>query len=269
MFDDNQTKNSNLPPNNLPTEEPIDIFSGVEENNNSLGKTSAVSTPDALSYGLLKKKELTAANVVNNPTSEAEILNQEPVYDLSKPILGKVLLVMLIIVVIGGLVLGGWWLYDKLTQKDSSSSQTANQNTMSVASTSEISKADSSISATTTAINLVAATTTKTTSTDLSNRNNSDNILFGEAVDTDKDGLDDIREKQLGTDVSKVDTDNDGLSDGDEVLIWNANPLKADTDDDGYSDGLEVKSGYNPAGAGKLFNLPKSSTTTVATTSAN
>jgi len=70
-------------------------------------------------------------------------------------------------------------------------------------------------------------------------------------VDSDKDGLCDEREKQLGTDPLKADTDGDGVSDGDEVLKYGTNPLNADTDGDGFKDGVEIKNGYNPRGAGK------------------
>ena len=70
-------------------------------------------------------------------------------------------------------------------------------------------------------------------------------------LDSDKDGLPDCREAELGTDPHKADTDGDGLSDGDEVLKYGTNPLNPDTDVDGYPDGVEVRGGYNPRGAGK------------------
>lgn len=70
-------------------------------------------------------------------------------------------------------------------------------------------------------------------------------------LDSDRDGLTDAQEIQLGTDPHNPDTDGDGLNDGDEVNKYHTNPLKADTDGDGYPDGLEVKTGYNPLGAGK------------------
>jgi len=59
--------------------------------------------------------------------------------------------------------------------------------------------------------------------------------------DTDGDRLNDGEEyKQYKTDPLKADTDNDRLKDGDEVLVNKTNPLKADTDDDGLKDGDEV-----------------------------
>ncbi|MFH1089596.1 MAG: hypothetical protein V1716_04190 [Candidatus Uhrbacteria bacterium] len=75
-------------------------------------------------------------------------------------------------------------------------------------------------------------------------------------VDTDKDGLTDTREAELGTSPTSTDTDDDGLFDREEVEVYHTNPLSPDTDGDSYKDGDEVKSGYNPNGAGKLFELP-------------
>ena len=43
---------------------------------------------------------------------------------------------------------------------------------------------------------------------------------------------------------------------GEEVKIYNTDPLNPDTDGDTYLDGEEVKGGYNPNGSGKLFELP-------------
>ncbi len=64
--------------------------------------------------------------------------------------------------------------------------------------------------------------------------------------DEDLDGLSNGREQEIGTFPSKVDSDSDGLSDGDEVTIYNTNPLSYDTDGDGLSDNEELKFGLNP-----------------------
>ena len=64
-------------------------------------------------------------------------------------------------------------------------------------------------------------------------------------VDTDGDGLTDVRERELGTDPTRTDTDGDGLGDGYEVA-GGTNPLVADTDGDGLSDGLEAAYCTNP-----------------------
>lgn len=48
-----------------------------------------------------------------------------------------------------------------------------------------------------------------------------------------------------------ADTDNDGLTDYEEKM-YNTDINSADTDGDRYSDFVEVRSGYNPNGEGKL-----------------
>lgn len=83
-----------------------------------------------------------------------------------------------------------------------------------------------------------------------------DALLFGSTADSDNDGLDDARERDVNTDPNNWDTDGDGLSDGDEVIIWKSNPLNPDTDGDGFSDGDEVKNRYSPTGPGTLFTIP-------------
>lgn len=81
----------------------------------------------------------------------------------------------------------------------------------------------------------------------------------GEKVETDsdKDGLTDAQEAEFGTSSSGVDTDDDGLFDREEIEVYRTNPLVPDTDGDSYLDGVEVENGYNPNGAGKLFELPE------------
>jgi outer membrane protein OmpA-like peptidoglycan-associated protein len=58
--------------------------------------------------------------------------------------------------------------------------------------------------------------------------------------DSDKDGLSNKLEKELGTNKKLTDTDGDGLTDADEYLKFKTNPLVADTDGDGLSDGDEL-----------------------------
>ena len=66
------------------------------------------------------------------------------------------------------------------------------------------------------------------------------------AIDSDGDGLTDIEEKQLGTNIRLADTDNDGLTDYQEVKIYNTDPLNPNKDGDRYLDGEEIKLGKNP-----------------------
>ena len=63
-------------------------------------------------------------------------------------------------------------------------------------------------------------------------------IILG--VDSDKDGLPDELEDDIGTNPYDADTDDDGVSDGDEVLVYGTNPLMPDSDFDGLPDGLEL-----------------------------
>lgn len=74
-------------------------------------------------------------------------------------------------------------------------------------------------------------------------------------LDSDDDGLSDKEENALGLDINNIDSDGDGLFDREEVKVYKTDPLNPDTDNDGYLDGDEVSKGYNPNGAGKLYNL--------------
>ncbi len=59
-----------------------------------------------------------------------------------------------------------------------------------------------------------------------------------DVADTDGDGLNDLKESELGTDPRSADTDGDGLNDKAEV-DGGTDPLDADTDDDLRSDAAE------------------------------
>ena len=73
-------------------------------------------------------------------------------------------------------------------------------------------------------------------------------------LDTDSDGLSDIQEAALGTDPLVADTDNDGINDGDEVNVYNTNPLDPDTDADGLPDLYEVTNALNPLDPSDVTN---------------
>ncbi|TFH08199.1 MAG: hypothetical protein E4H14_06885 [Candidatus Thorarchaeota archaeon] len=66
--------------------------------------------------------------------------------------------------------------------------------------------------------------------------------------DSDCDGLDDLDELALGTDILCIDTDCDNLNDAFEVKLG-TDPLDDDSDGDSYLDGLEVIAGTNPLDA--------------------
>lgn len=258
MFDE-QNQNPNAP-KNLPTE-PVDMFAGVEKNDGALPSP----IPDALSVGLLKKKDEDVKTMPNlSPTNQGVTLQD---YKTSGPILGKIIFFLVVVLLVGGLGYGGWWfLYGSKNQVVKLPVVPANQTSQNQTPPNISPAADNSA-------NIPA-------------QQNNDQILFGQAVDSDKDGLDDVREKEIGTNPQntdsdgdglsdgdevvvhktnplKADTDDDGLSDGDETLIWRTNPLNPDTDGDGYPDGTEVRNGYSPLGPGKLFNSPSTTTSTI------
>ncbi|MFH1291903.1 MAG: hypothetical protein ABIH87_01765 [bacterium] len=273
MFDD--AKNTASPPNNLPVEPPEDIFAGVDNQANvpvqnpDLSESIQEKIPDALSAGLLTKKQPMANE--RSPLdlgNQAQSLNQMSDYKVREPILGKVLFIILILAIVFALVFGVWWVYSGLSEKTVVNDQITpetivNKTEQTVVPVEDFSSATSTSQDVFEDENKLALPTS--TSTVIGNQINNDNILFGETVDTDKDGLDDIREEQIKTNPNKADTDEDGLSDGDEVLVWKTDPLDSDTDDDTYLDGQEIKFGYNPLGPGKLFDLPQTITSQEST----
>ena len=65
------------------------------------------------------------------------------------------------------------------------------------------------------------------------------------STDTDKDGLPDPQEFDVGSDPRSVDTDRDNLKDAIEIAMG-TDPCHWDSDGDGLSDGKEVKFGSDP-----------------------
>ena len=86
--------------------------------------------------------------------------------------------------------------------------------------------------------------------------NDSQDEIIDSNIDSDGDGLTDRQETVIGTDPFNPDSDGDGLFDNEEVVLYETDPLNTDSDGDTFLDGDEVKNGYNPAGEGKLLQLP-------------
>lgn len=108
---------------------------------------------------------------------------------------------------------------------------------------------------TTTETTIPETTTPETTTPDTTIQDDTQPVVAEESnadIDTDGDGLTDVIEIQIGTDINSIDSDDDGLTDFEEINIYFTNPLNADTDNDTYLDGTEVANGYNPNGAGLL-----------------
>ncbi len=262
MFDDQNTVGQ--APQNLPTE-PADIFAGVDKS--SAAPPVAPGAPkDALGAGLLRKAP-SSDTMANMPVSA------QAVYNVKEPVIGKILLILIVIAALVGAGIGGWMLYKYFTAPTVPTVPTVNTPATNNTPASEnlgntpVSEEPASVTPTNTAVTPVSVPTSSV-SVDMAN----DKLLFGEAIDSDRDGLDDTREKQLGTDIGKTDTDGDGLSDADEVIIWKTDPLNPDTDGDKYPDGTEVRNGYNPLGPGKLFvtsGAVSTSTKNTSTTTTN
>lgn len=252
MFEDQQP-NQSPPPTNLPTE-PADMFAGVEDAETEAGSVPASPavppSPNALDAGVLKPKTLPAAAGVA-PAAPVNVETPPPaaVYTMKEPILGKIVMAVIILAVVGSLSYGAYYGYGRFIKKPTVASETP------AAPAENIPAAEN--------INAIETGSAETAAgADISAKMNNDKILFGEPVDSDKDGLDDVREQELGANINDPDTDKDNLTDGDEALIWHTNPLNPDTDGDGYLDGVEVSNGYNPNGTGKIFNAPAAASAT-------
>ncbi|HAT03760.1 MAG TPA: hypothetical protein DCS29_03240 [Candidatus Magasanikbacteria bacterium] len=186
--------------------------------------------------------------------------NQNQMYDLKEPIGNKkTILWIIIVVIVVVLGAGSVWIYTSfMRDKDTSTNDfdvpTVSEGSVDVENT--VNTSNSSLdtqNGSTQTSGQDTNTTGNNTTVDLQDR-----ILFGEPIDTDGDGLDDVREADLDTDPLNWDTDGDELGDGDEVTIWKTDPLDSDTDGDTYLDGVEIKNGYSPTGSGKLFEPPTS-----------
>ena len=274
MFDDQPNQPVGAVPPNLPVE-PDDMFSGVEKSTplppaQPAPPQPAPERPDALSAGVLKRKTPPGVSVALErplPGSDNPAPAEATRYPAKEPVLGKIIFFVFGSAVLLGLVVGGWWAYDRYIAPGSTPTKPVQVAPPGAAA--EIIPPPGHQAETPPLSQPVAETPppAPVSTTSISTSVTNDTILFGVPVDTDKDGLDDQREREIGTDPNKSDTDNDGLSDGDEVIIWKTNPLNPDTDGDGYPDGQEVRSGFNPLGNGRLFTAPVGSTSTVSVSS--
>jgi len=295
MFDDHQSKSLGQPPQNLPLGEPEDIFAGNDAASATpqppVSDAQAVVKEDtpsilpetAISKGHLQPKlePVPEIKVDQNPPIKEQNLssptskiietpsvfppissppsstpppgpsttappiqkNSNEIYSVKEPKLGKFLFRIVAVLFISLVVLGIIWVvYSALSRpsEEEQKNEETNNNVDDFFGTENNNQKEQE------------SPTDNNRVKDID-----DTILFGQPVDTDADGLDDNREKDLGTDPANWDTDGDQLSDGDEVIIWKTDPLNPDTDGDTFLDGEEIKSGYSPTGPGKIFEPPE------------
>ncbi|MFZ2190225.1 MAG: hypothetical protein WA057_03720 [Candidatus Magasanikiibacteriota bacterium] len=296
MFDDQQNNPASGVPNNLPIGEPDDIFSGVEKDQPELGQVGSVNEPisvagasSALGAGILRPKaqpiDSFASDMNDNlppvqPRSRLVQDNQnmgqpgnfnnypnqqlpsqmapveQDIYKIKEPVLGGGLVKLFVaVVVLGILGGGGWWIYNSFVKVDEGF------NNITTDGVEDGTMVDTNTPDVDNTVDVVEDITVQDDFTvegdnNLANDIKDDQILFGEPIDKDSDGLDDDREISIGTDPNNWDTDIDELGDGDEVTIWKTDPLNPDSDGDTFLDGAEIKNGYNPAGPGKIFEPP-------------
>lgn len=273
MFDDHiQKPNQGTPPPNLPMGEPEDMFSAHSESGIEQAVSQIPQQPvqeerpgTALQAGILRPAQSSPERVSTmpiDPYEQVEVaLPQQPAPQYGAPTppqqfvhseqmyapqpgggKGKTLLIVFIILLLLGGI--GWVAYTKFFAANAGGGEPAPQ---------EVIVPEEE----------VEPLPTEEEPTVLPDENVvDDNLLFGQPIDADGDGLDDERESAIGTDVKNWDSDGDELSDGDEVIIWKTNPMNPDSDGDTFKDGSEVRAGYSPTGQGRLFEPPTAATTT-------
>ncbi len=232
------------------------MLESVEKDDSALSSAekAPLAFPNALSSGLLKKKESGSVPVGGSPMSVPAMATVEAG---GGSFVGVAFKILGAFVVVGGLGVGGWWFYSSFVAVEPEMTTVVEETAAPAAVQTSVSDTSLEVAPAVTTYQTPAVSQSATVTA----RTNNDAILFGELTDTDKDGLSDMRERELGTGVNSLDSDGDTVSDSDEVLVWKTNPLSSDTDGDSYPDGTEIKNGYNPLGPGRLV-LPGASTST-------
>lgn len=241
MFDDQPPTNVGNVPTNLPVGEAEDMFGGDEQTAESAPSVVPAETPSALEAGVLKPKSpiSSAPPSSDQPRLTVPPPTDEGAYTITEPTIGRRIMMfvvaVVVLVILGG---GGWLVYARfIAQKPSDFGTVAPTPTPSPV----------------VELPVPSPTPPATPSAEVVEDIVDEQVLFGEPIDKDDDGLDDLREQSLGTDPNNWDSDEDTLSDGDEILLWSTDPLNRDSDGDSYVDGLEVRSGYSPLGPGRIF----------------
>ena len=274
MFEDVKKDDRQIVSGPVPTE---DMFADVDPTKD-VQSTARQSISDATSVGGQARPTVSAAAVMKtsseSPIMKSEVGPAQPLRNLNdvmtdgqpvmvKPSIIKRLIIWLLsvalIVVVGW---GGFWVYANFIAPAMNRPATGDTPTNTVSNTTTNQPSNNQP---TTPTN--TAPTQATIDTDTDQLPDVEEQLLGTDInsqDSDKDGLTDYEEVKIyGTDPLNPDTDNDGLTDREEVITWKTNPKNPDTDGDTFQDGMEVKNGFNPAGAGKIApeQLPSNSVT--------
>jgi len=212
-----------IQPGGAPGNEPEDIFSGTEASD-SIKEKPAQLQPKTVGVGTAIMGSTPAAPISQNKNVIAGKKS-------NKKMIIVIIIVVILFIVLAGMIALAYFKSNFLNENQLINGTT--QNTTDNSSSDEV--------------NL---------ETNLNSEEEDLSYIMEEIMDTDNDGLFDAEEKRLGTDPQKADTDNDGLFDREEIRVYNTDPLNPDTDYDDYTDGQEVQNGYNPAGPGKLSELP-------------
>ncbi len=205
----------------------------MEENNNKNQAKFFNVLPESIPGKIIPKPKPKLVTPVANKVG-AKIL------PANHPNLFKIIVVILILLIMGG----GVFLAYKLLSKKKSTDTTNNVQT----SNDQTQTAD-----VTTSPEWLQKYFGSETCTDLP--------ICGDKSDPDRDGLINVDESNKATDPNNADSDNDGLADGDEVNIFNTDPLISRTYRDGsYNDSQFVQGGYDittnqPYTADKLVEI--------------
>ena len=281
MFDDKIGAAGTPAPNNLPLGEPQDIFESTDDASSLPplpGEADvSVSPPppaelqtSALGAGILKPKSQDIPPLDMNPRMAppsmpglspqgnpppGPVTNENAI---KEPTLSRGIMITIMAVVVGFVLIGSGWFVYRIFTKDTEKPV----NTLPLQADPSVDTTEPEI-APPVVIEPLEEVIAPTSSNAVDQE-----IITGESLDTDGDGLKDNRETELGTDPANWDTDTDGLSDGEELLIWHTNPKNSDTDGDTYKDGAEVKAGYSPSGPGRLAEIaPTASVSSTSSTS--
>lgn len=262
MFDDQPANPGASAPKNLPFGEPQDIFASTDGQSAIPPLSPAEMAPltggpvepqtSALEAGILRPKPqpnlppqpLPPQGNFGNGNNGMEGI--APSNSIKEPRLSHGIMMTIMIVVVGFILVGsGWFVYQVFMKEDETTEPIVDNQIDDVPVQNDIPVLPSNEN------QPLEEVTILTTSSDAVDQE----IILGESIDSDGDGVKDNREVELGTNPSNWDSDNDGLGDGEELLIWHTNPKNDDTDGDTYKDGTEVKAGYNPSGPGKLAEI--------------